>query len=458
MPPNSRQPRKSIAGRAVGSDAAEQPCEAEARAFNCAGVGDPNELAWICYECANCLCKPEKWMQMPEYALANLLFLGRQHPLLQKHGTLGLRLLLGLGIPCFRKLLLGKGSKEERESGLLGNHVLLSQPAAQLGKELPPSAESLSNNFVALFGRSPEDVRKCQILKVNRQAYVTLVRERVQVNPVYHDVVLDQAAVAKLPEADVPQQIWECACPLLGSDRYRATSIGPGTLRDPMNKSHNDEEASDEEMGDEEQSVGHEQGAEQECGAHEQCAEQPVEEELNQRETPLGLDPTATPSYVQHLAAFQMQLREVETACRETRKLQERKENGDQDNIGAATAAAAAEEMVQRKIIDLKQAAQELSQVSFEAKAKELEGVDTGLFVPTQAALSMFDSATWTKCCPQFWFGDALPDQDRPRRITFEQLFLCLLDREELQYDLDSDVEPYIELRRKAASTNPTSR
>ena len=92
-------------------------------------------------------------MKMPEYALANMLFLGRLHPLLQKHGTLGLRLLLGLGIPCFRKLLLGKGNKEEREGALLGNHVLLSQPPAQMGDVLPPSAESLSDNFVALFGR-----------------------------------------------------------------------------------------------------------------------------------------------------------------------------------------------------------------------------------------------------------------------------------------------------------------
>ena len=82
--------------------------------------------------------------------------------------------------------MLVKGKKEEREKELLSNHVLLSQPAAQLGDVLPPSAESLSNNFVALFGRS--QVQKCQILKVHRQAYVTLARERAQVNSVYHDL------------------------------------------------------------------------------------------------------------------------------------------------------------------------------------------------------------------------------------------------------------------------------
>ena len=92
----------------------------------------------------------------------------------------------------------------------------------------------------------------------------------------------------------------------------------------------------------------------------------------------------------------------------------------------------------------LKLAAQELSQVNFEAKAKELEGVESGLFVPSQGALSMFDPATWTKCFAQFWFGDALPNMDRPRRITFEQIFLCLLDRDELEYSLDRVEETYV--------------
>ena len=49
--------------------------------------------------------------------------------------------------------------------------------------------------------------------------------------------------------------------------------------------------------------------------------EEEEEDELNQRETPLGLDPTATPSYVQHLAAFQTQLLKVEESCRQSHKL-----------------------------------------------------------------------------------------------------------------------------------------
>ena len=55
----------------------------------------------------------------------------------------------------------------------------------------------------------------------------------------------------------------------------------------------------------------------------------------------------------------------------------------------------------------------------------------------------MFDPPTWTKCFTHFWFGDALPNQDRDKKLTFEQIFLSLLDRSELQYDLDSNEEPY---------------
>jgi hypothetical protein len=55
----------------------------------------------------------------------------------------------------------------------------------------------------------------------------------------------------------------------------------------------------------------------------------------------------------------------------------------------------------------------------------------------------MFDPATWTKCFCEFSYGDALPNSDRPRKLTFEQLFLALIDREELEYQLDSDVTPY---------------
>ena len=58
--------------------------------------------------------------------------------------------------------------------------------------------------------------------------------------------------------------------------------------------------------------------------------------------------------------------------------------------------------------------------------------------------MSTFRDITWTECFTEFWYGDALPNQkNRPRPITFEEIFPALLAREELQYSLASDERPY---------------
>ena len=75
-------------------------------------------------------------------------------------------MLLGLGRPCFHKLLLDSGRKEDRQSGLAGNHVLVSQAAADAGEVLPPTSMQLSNTFVVTFGKSLGELHKCQLLIV----------------------------------------------------------------------------------------------------------------------------------------------------------------------------------------------------------------------------------------------------------------------------------------------------
>ena len=96
---------------------------------------------------------------MPEYALANDLWLGRV-PVDLQTGSLGLRMLLGLGRLCFRKHLLEKAKKDPLQSGLRGKHLLVSQPSASLGESLPPSSTHLKDSFVVLFGQDPNDLRK----------------------------------------------------------------------------------------------------------------------------------------------------------------------------------------------------------------------------------------------------------------------------------------------------------
>jgi hypothetical protein len=147
VPDSRRAPQSSTEQPAAqSSGSAEQPVSQH----KCAGVGDIDGVAHICYDCARCLCVDDKFITMPRFALSNAMWLGRQHPLLQ-NGSLGLRLLLGLGRPCFRKLLLGRGRREERQSGATGNHVLVSHGAPSISEVLPPSSTQLSDSFVAIF-------------------------------------------------------------------------------------------------------------------------------------------------------------------------------------------------------------------------------------------------------------------------------------------------------------------
>ena len=113
---------------------------------------------------------------MPPPALANLLWLGREHSLAQK-ASLGTRLLSCLGRPVWRKLILGKGNKDEQQQGITGNSILLAQARPDhVAASLPPPTEQLQDTFVVLFSRSIEEVKKSKMLIVHRQDFIDLVR------------------------------------------------------------------------------------------------------------------------------------------------------------------------------------------------------------------------------------------------------------------------------------------
>lgn len=135
--PNSRGPCVISQGEVLGN--VEQSSARDAISPSFSGIGDPHETAYICYDCARCLCVEDTHCKMPEYALANGLWLGRV-PVDLQNVSLGLRMLLGLGRLCFRKQLLGKWQKGTLQSGLKRNHMLVSQASPSLGESLPPSS------------------------------------------------------------------------------------------------------------------------------------------------------------------------------------------------------------------------------------------------------------------------------------------------------------------------------
>ena len=78
----------------------------------------------------------------------------------------------------------------------------------------------------------------------------------------------------------------------------------------------------------------------------------------------------------------------------------------------------------------------------------------TTLRIHTGAPLILFDPTAWVACLVQFFYGDCAPNLERPANISWRHLFRYLMNREELEYHLASDVQTY----GKAYIANPDSR
>jgi len=306
-------------------------------------------------------------------------------------------------------IFLGKGQRDTLQSGFTGNHILISQASPTLAKALPPCSTDLKDAFVVIFGRDADDLRKCQLLTVQREAYKALAAERARVNAIFAEISVDQAAVNALPLHGVPQQFLDCAVQMPEVDRYSATRSGPGTIRDPLDAACPEDDASDElaEIDDDEHAATPADHVAPASAAQPSTASQNVEH-LNQFETPIGMDPTAVPSFVQHMAAFKHNLEHVRELVSSSSSSSSRTLSGQSDSSAAqpaslATARAAAEEQCFRAVVDLREAARQLNTHNWERNLALLDKAaecDKALFVPSQKPLSMFDPTTWSKCFP----------------------------------------------------------
>ena len=114
---------------------------------------------------------------------------------------------------------------------------------------------------------------------------------------------------------------------------------------------------------------------------------------------------------------------------------------------------AAAEEAALRAehtatLIDLRTVARSMGEHFSEEVESNITAAHRGskpatLRVHTGAPLSLFDPAAWVACHTEFFYGDCAPNLDRPAKISWRYLFRYLMNREELEYHLGSDVEDY---------------
>ena len=75
LAPDSRSTRVECSGQ--GSGSAEQSASCGDIIPSCAGVGDANQTAHVCYTCTIHSCAEDKLINMSEYALVTDIWLGR---------------------------------------------------------------------------------------------------------------------------------------------------------------------------------------------------------------------------------------------------------------------------------------------------------------------------------------------------------------------------------------------
>jgi hypothetical protein len=288
--------------------------------------------------------------------------------------------------------LLGKVQKDTLQSGFTGNHILISQASATLAEALPPPSTHLKDSFVVIFGQNADDLRKCQLLTVQRDAYKALAAERARVNAIFAEVPLDQAAVNALPINGVPQQLLDCAVQMPEVEQYRAMRPGPGTIRDPLDAVCPSDDASDElaDVDDDEHAAHPPDEAAPASTAQPSTGSQSLEH-LNHFETPVGMDPTAVPTFVQHVAAFKHNLEQVRDLVSASRAVSGQSGSADTSSAAQvaslATANAAAEGQCFRAVVDLREAARQLNNHNWERSLALLDKTaecDKALLVPSQ--------------------------------------------------------------------------
>ena len=111
-----------------------------------------------------------------------------------------------------------------------------------------------------------------------------------------------------LPENGVPEQLAQCMVQTPEVDKYAATRCGSGAIRDPFQAADGDDDASDESSD-----IGSNDGATDgrdtaASSSVEQAAQMTCDQQPNQFETALCLDPTSRPDIVQHVVAFKAKL------------------------------------------------------------------------------------------------------------------------------------------------------
>ena len=430
-----------------------------------AGIGDKDSSVWMCKSCIDHLCT--KHPKMPPLALADCMFLGRHHPLF-RNATLATRMLASSARLIARQLFLGRGADDEVHKGTTGNTMLISQPGPSYEQVLPNTA-ALQEGLVVLFCKSTDDVSKAQILIVNREEYRAMVQHRKEVCPVFATTVIDTAAIDNLPENAVPDILIQGATHMPEVEKVKTTMHGPASRMHMFSRQEPD---ADKGIDVESDSCGEENtsaetpeqndttpadpdsagGVSQTCGttpdapgSDKHCAP----EALNEHETIVAVDEESLPQTSKLFEALKTNLETLTAEGAKYAQAHMKEQSGGEVAEASAQKTAIKELLSSTIAVNLQDIARQMSKnkaarAEWERLVAAQEDTEpTALAVPTGRPLSIFDSTALPAAYTEFLFGDCVPFLKRETPVSCQQIFDALPRREELEYSLPEDAEPY---------------
>ena len=439
------------------TDSAEGPRPA------CAGVGDAEAPCWLCHHCAAHLCQPRP--RRPPQALVNWNWGGREHPTYQGL-AMATKSLLGLGKLIARLVLLKPmDATDDCEKALVGNTILVAQPSPEIiAAELPPTEMEQAQYFNVVYASGAPEYQstilsKKKALVVNRQEYLQCAQLRKERCPLFaHTPINVEQSGDRLPATGVPIGIQQGAIHMESVQYFSPTLAGPASEGTPLRASglpHEGDDAEPTAEGD--------PCAEGDAdAAHCRAPDSLIAEENANAEFLIGLDGTPDDDAIGKLAAARAKLNLAEDVAKRLRAatMRAHASAGDPDAaVDAAATEAALRADHKAVLVDLRSVARGMG----ERFAEEIENNITAAYrgsepatlrVHTGAPLSLFDPAAWVACLTEFFYGDCAPNLERPTKISWRYLFKYLMNREELEYHLDTDIANF----GKRYQANPDSR
>ena len=198
-------------------------------------------MSTVCTKCYESLSKK----LIPKFSPANNVWLGVIPPELQDL-TIPEEKLISLyrHNSCIIKLQSPFHSTTTAQTALKGNCITFLQNVSSIATSLPLALDDLSETLTVIFvgHQPPKRLQLKRVLTVRKKKVVEALYWLKKYNPLYNNIKIDLANIAKLPEDDVPESIMSTIEQKTAEEADISERAGyvPDPLSDP-NENHTSE-------------------------------------------------------------------------------------------------------------------------------------------------------------------------------------------------------------------------